>query len=84
MVQVNLPPPRPPDGDRENRESKVPILLIEAIFISLRSDGSCWLFHPHLVLSAFTLLQQLFSGSNAIAGMSVIGFILACGLEVYL
>lgn len=36
----------PLDGDRKSRESEVPILLIEAIFISLRSDESWWRVVP--------------------------------------
>ena len=35
-------------------KAEVPVLLIEAIFISLRTDESCWSLHPQLALSALT------------------------------
>lgn len=52
---------------RISQKSEEPILLREAIFISLRSDESCQLFHHHLAFSPFTLLLKHFSWSHDIA-----------------
>ena len=65
-------------------KAEVPVLVIEATFISFRTDESCWSLHPQLALSALTKgCLFFFSGSNAISGMPSIWFILTCGLEIY-
>ena len=57
----------------------MPILLIEAIFISLRSDESCWSFRPHLALSALTKGFFFFLGQMPFLGCQLFDSFLPVG-----